>query len=151
MTIEARVDDGPAGDGTRRRRERAPLGIDLAGLVVGGFDVAIRVGDLRIGGIAHGIPIDPGTVLHRVADHCVTHVARPPEPLQFVEIGRVVERKEIRGHRGRLLVSSPDFGLGADARSARCIDPRQIGNEPRRARRRAVPRSGRTRGPKALS
>ena len=129
VTIEPCVDDGPGRARARRRRERTPFGIDLAGLVIGGFDVAVGVSDLRIGGVPHRIPINPGTVLHSVADHCVTHVARPAEALQFIEVGGVVERKEIRGHHRSLLISSPDLGLGACAWNARCIDPGQIGSD----------------------
>ena len=86
---------------------------DLTRLVVGRLDVAVRVRDLRVRRIAHRIPIDPGTRLHRVADHRVAHVACPAETLQFVEIGRVVEREEICGHHRGLLIAAPDFGLGA--------------------------------------
>ena len=126
MTIEPCVDDGPGRDCTGCGGEGTPFGIDLPGFVIGCVDVAVRVDDLRIGGVAHGIPIDTWTVLHCVADHCIAHVACPAKTLQFVKIGRVVECKEVCGHYRSLLVASPNFRLGVGARNTRCIDAREI-------------------------
>src|SRR5260370_31238978 len=93
VMVEPRVDDGPGGDRARRCGERTPFGVDLAGLLLGGFDVTVRVRDLRVGGVAHGVPINSGAGLHCVADHRPAHVPCPAEALQFAEIRRVLERE----------------------------------------------------------
>src|SRR5690348_724877 len=58
VRVERRVDNHPAGDRTRRGRKGAPLGIDLAGLVLGRPNVTGRVRNLRVGGVAHRVPGD---------------------------------------------------------------------------------------------
>src|ERR1700677_2033715 len=94
------MDYGPGRDYAARRGESAVLGIDLRRLLVGLFYVVVRVRYLWVRGIANRVPGKAWNALQRARNHRVAHLAHPPQPVELVVIGGVVEGEAIGGHDG---------------------------------------------------